>query len=87
MDPADTHLTLWEQRAQHVISALSLAAWRETNAHRGVKRKQSKPYVIPALASDLVQALGIHDPTQREICIKTLLGRYDYLTHVGGNID
>jgi poly(3-hydroxybutyrate) depolymerase len=52
---------MWN-KAQTLIAADSLAAWREANTlANGKRRKHHKPYVISARAQAMVEALRAND--------------------------
>lgn len=55
------HRRMWD-KAQSLVAADSLAAWREANVlPNGQRRKRHRPYVIPPRAHAMVDALGKGD--------------------------
>ena len=70
----------WEIKAHKVIESLSFEAWRKanTNPRTGQRYAKHRQYVVPQLANDLVNALGIHDDHEREKRVKALLLEHAY---------
>lgn len=65
---------MWQAKAQQIIAALCLAAYRQANyLPNGRKRAKHVPYVVPAEARALVDCLNRDD----EIGAKSLM-MHDY---------